>query len=455
VAKRKDLYVAVDLGGTKIQASLVERSGVIVARTKQPTPRHGGAEAVLIALEGAIQTLLDERPQVSSGEVAAIGVGVPGVVDPKKGLIVVTPNMGFANCKLRSRLRKAFGVPVAVGNDCNLGALGEKWLGSARRATSAMVILVGTGIGGGFVQKSRVWRGARETASEIGHVVMQIHGPRCGCGNHGCLEALASRSAIERQLREAVAAGRSTVLTELLSSQLDVIRSGVLRQALELGDELVTEVVRRAAEVLGYACLSVRHLLDPEVIVLGGGVIEACGRFMMPIVQQIVETDRLPGARDGGHVFVSALGDDAVVLGAAALAQMHVGLDPLRPKRPPVPDYPKIIRGGSGKLQVADRTYSQGLYVTVGARVKSLKGALAAEPDGRVQIAPEHLLKPCRGGPEVLFIGIGRAVQFDLSADAAEFLRRRAIQWQTMPLDEAVAAFNGSKKRRAAILCAS
>ena len=130
-----------------------------------------------------------------------------------------------------------------------------------------------------------------------------------------------SRTAIERDIREAVEAGRETVLTDLLDGDLERIKSKALKRALKKGDDLVTEVMRRASEVLGYACLTVRHLLDPEVIVLGGGVMEACGKFIMPIVEEVMASDALPGATSGGKVVRSELEDDAGVLGAAALAR--------------------------------------------------------------------------------------------------------------------------------------
>ncbi|MBN2024913.1 MAG: ROK family protein [Pirellulales bacterium] len=450
MSKANRAYAVVDVGGTKIQAALVDRSGVVAARNKQPTPRGVEPEPILAAIEDALTDVLRQ----SREPVVAIGIGVPGVVDPPRGLIVGTPNMGLSDCPIGARLEKRFDLPVALGNDCNLGALGEKWLGSARGANSVMSILVGTGIGGGFVQKSRLWRGAREVASEIGHIVMQIGGPTCGCGNRGCLEALASRSAIERQLREAVAAGRSTILTDLLAGDLNVIRSSVLRQALELKDAVVAEVIDRAAEVLGHACLTVRHLLDPEVIVLGGGVIEACSAHFMPIIQRIVESDRLPAARDGGHVLISSLGDDAVVLGAAALARIHVGDDPFKSGDAALPAYPKITLAGSGELKVGEKTYPKGLYVTVSAKAKSLKEHPIAESDGRLRIETEHLVKPCRGGPELLFLGAARGQQWQLSDAAAEYLRQRAIGWQVLPTDEAVKAFNQSTLRRAAIFYA-
>ena len=129
----------------------------------------------------------------------------------------------------------------------------------------------------------------------MGHIVMQIGGPVCGCGNYGCLEALASRTAIERDIRAALAAGRTSKLTEISGGDLSVIRSGAIRKALKADDPLVTGIVHRASETLGYACLTVRHLIDPEVIVLGGGLIEACSEYMMPTLENIVGSDRLPG----------------------------------------------------------------------------------------------------------------------------------------------------------------
>ena len=208
------LYLGVDIGGTKVQASLVEESGQTLQRERYRTPRDSGPEPVLLGIEKAIEEVL-AKGVVRPKDLTAIGVAVPGVVDPDSAQVIVTPNMSLSGVKIGSHLEGKFRVPIAVGNDCNLGALGEKWLGSARQADSLVAILVGTGIGGGYVQKGKLWRGARESAAEIGHIVMQIDGPTCGCGNRGCLEALASRTAIERDVRQAVAGGRSSVLSAL------------------------------------------------------------------------------------------------------------------------------------------------------------------------------------------------------------------------------------------------
>ncbi len=445
------LYIGVDIGGTKIQAILVNGAGVILQRQRCSTPKGEQPEPVLQAAEDLIKKLLAEE-NLSVSEVSAIGAAVAGLVEPKKGLIVVTPNMSLSGVGLGARWKERFQRPVAVGNDTNLGTLAERWLGAARNARSAFGIFVGTGIGGGFVIRNRIWRGAREAAAEIGHMVMEIHGPLCGCGNRGCLEALASRTAIEGQIRHAIQNGRQSILTELTGGDLGRIRSGLLRQALEAGDSLVREVLQRAAELLGYACLSVRHLLDPEVIILGGGVIEACGHLMVPIVKGIVESDRLPGARPGGHILVSALGDDAVALGAAALGARKVGRNPLKKRFALLPKYPKLRLGSDNQIAAQGQTYSQDFCVFTSGKVRNRRQELLASenaPGPRLSL-PE-IEKLAQGGAEVVFIGTGFSHCLEIPPEVQEYLALRAIRLERLPTPEAVQAFNSCKKRKAGL----
>ncbi len=449
---RQRLYLGVDVGGTKVQASLVGESGAIVTRQRCRTPRGCTPEEVLSAIETAMQDALKKAGR-KPRDLKAIGIAIPGVVDPKAGLVVMTPNMNLTGVEIRSRIQGKFDVPVALGNDCNLGALGERWLGAARHAKSVVAILVGTGIGGGYVEKGRLRQGARESAGEIGHIVMQIDGPKCGCGNHGCLEALASRSAIERDIREGIEAGQASVLPALASGDLSVIRSGLIRRAMTAGDELVTEIVRRATEVLGHACLTVRHLIDPEVIVIGGGLAEACGDFMLPIVQKIVADDGLAGARPGGDVFLSALGDDAVVLGAVALARREVGRPPFKKRFDAWPPYPEIAWEGFGKVTVAGASHAEDIYLPVTGKVKTRDKTLARQLYGSSHtVGPKELEKVCKGGPAVLFVGTGDPGKMTLNEESRQFLARRAIDCEVLPTPEAVVAYNASRQRRAALL---
>ncbi len=284
-------------------------------------------------------------------------------------------------------------------------------------------------------------------------MIMQIDGPKCGCGNRGCFEALASRTAIERDIRLAIAAGRPSVLVELAGGDLSVIRSGMIRKALDVEDELVTGVMRRAAEVLGYACVNVRHLIDPEAIVFGGGVIEACSDFIMPIVDNIVGRDPLPGAREGGRVLLSALGDDAVVLGAVAAARKVAGRSPFKKRFFVKPRYPEITRVGFGEITVGTETFSRDVYIAVSGKVKKRDDSLAKELYGSAhQIGPKELEKVCKGGPEVLFVGAGKASKVELTDDARRFLDQRSIRCEILPTVKAVESYNKSKQRKAALM---
>lgn len=443
-------FVAVDVGGTKILGVLADRRGVIRARERLPTPRTDNPAEIVEAIEGVIEAVLKDE-DLSHRDVTAIGVAIPGVVDPKKGTIVRTPNSCLSGVHLVPRLESRFGCRVILGNDCNLGTLGEVWLGSARGAKSAMGIFVGTGIGAGFAQKKKIWRGAREVAGEIGHIVMEIGGPLCGCGNRGCFEALAGRAAIERDIRDAVAKGESTLLTEILDGDLSVIRSKALKQALEKGDPLVERIMRRAAEIIGYACLTVRHLLDPEWIVLGGGVMEACGDTLWPTIQAVVNSDQLPGARERGGLCLSALGDDAVVLGAVAIAARKVGINVFKSLRNI--KYPCVEECHPGSITIAGKQYEEDVVILSHGRVKKAGSKLVNESDA--WLCEELLEMLTRGGVETVILGLGFDVKNTDISKTYECFARRRISLLALPTPQAVIAYERSNTRRSAYFCVS
>ncbi len=449
------MYLGVDVGGTKVQAMLVRESGEIVGRQKRSTPRKQGPERIVAALEKCIEDAV-KKGEVGLDELSAVGVAVPGVVDPERGLVVVAPNIDLIGVELGTLLKARFEAPIVVGNDGNFGALGESWLGSARNTRSALYICVGTGIGSGLVRRGKLWRGDRNAAGEIGHMVMQLDGPKCGCGGRGCFEALASRSAIERDLRDAVAAGRKTILAELTGGDLSIIRSGMIRKALDAEDELVVEIVRRAAEVLGRACVNVRHLIDPEAIVLGGGVIEACSGFIMPIVENIVGLDPLHGAREGGRVLLSALGDDAVALGAVAAARGAIGRSPFKKRSRLKTNYPRIERVEFGEITIGNEPFGGDVYILADGKVKKRDKAISKKLHGSAHtIGAKELKRVCKRAPEVLYIGSGFSDMVELSDDARHFLAQRAIECDISPTPEAAERYNRSKLRKAALIHAT
>jgi glucokinase len=315
----KSFYIGIDVGGTKIAAAVVTPEGKILGREKGSTPRGRGAAGVLAAMAEVVdEAMLDA--DVKPRKLEGIGVGVPGIVDSAGGRVVAAPNIPIAGAPIAASLRRRYGVPVTLGNDVNVGVLGERWLGAGRGIDDLVGVFPGTGVGGGVVCGGRLLTGAHGAAAELGHIVLNPGGPLCGCGARGCLEAYASRRAIERDLREGARGGRPTQIAELNGGRLDVIKSRVLAEALRLGDPLVTDVMRAAAQRLGDGCVAIRHCFDPKLIVLGGGLVEACGGFILPIVRERLSADPLFRRVGDCRLKASELGDDAVILGAVALA---------------------------------------------------------------------------------------------------------------------------------------
>jgi glucokinase len=314
----KGFYVGVDVGGTKIAAGLVTAGGKILAWEKVSTPRKGGPGAVMSAIARVVRGVIRDGGR-KARKLKGIGIGVPGLVDARSGKVLAAPNVDIAGYPIAAELRRRFEARVAIGNDVNLGVLGERWLGAGRGVDDFVGLFPGTGVGGGVVSGGELLLGAHGAAGELGHVVLDPAGPRCGCGARGCLEAYASRTAIEAAIRAGVRGGESSGIVELNGGKLDVIKSKVLARALRRRDPLVTRVMRAAAERLGEGCVSIRHCFDPEIFVMGGGLIEACGDFILPIVRRRLAQDTLFKKAGECRVVPSRLGDDAVVLGAVSL----------------------------------------------------------------------------------------------------------------------------------------
>ena len=315
---KKKVYIGIDVGGTKISGALISSRGAILARRKIPSPKNGRSQAVVNALCALIQELR-ATPQAKKHKCSGIGIGIPGVVDLARRNIIKTPNIDLSGVPLSSLLGKKFRTKVLLENDVNLGTLGEKAFGAARRARHVVGLFPGTGIGGGLILDGKLFGGAHGAAGEIGHMVMDLNGPLCGCGHHGCLEALASRWAIERDIRQALRQHKKTVLKKLIKDKRAPIKSGLLKEALKRKDPLTRKILSKKAQVLGSACINLRRLVDPEMIVLGGGLIEACGGFMLPIIRKTVAADRFFKKLKPCPVVAAALGDDAILKGAAAL----------------------------------------------------------------------------------------------------------------------------------------
>ena len=265
-----------------------------------------------------------DEADLSLKQVSAIGIGAPGSVNSAEGTVIFAPNMeGWKDIPLKKELEKLLGIPVFVENDCNIGALGVYAAELKSKPSSMVGIFVGTGIGGGIIINGELYGGAGHTAGEIGHMVLDINGPKCGCGNKGCFEALASRTAMFQQIKTAVKAGQKTILTEMLGPDLTDLRSGDLRKAIRKGDKFVDKVVEEAAEYIGIATANIINILNPEVVVLGGGVMEALQDEMMSVIVETARDYAMAGSMRGVEIVASDLGDNAGITGGAVLARRN------------------------------------------------------------------------------------------------------------------------------------
>lgn len=317
----KDFLVGVDLGGTKILTGVFTPKLELIGLAKISTKPHRGVETVIERIAHCVHEAVDEC-DLSLKQIRAVGVGAPGAVDPEKGQVIFAPNMeGWKDIPLQKELEKRIDLPVVLGNDCNLCTLGvyETELKSKPRHVVGMFI--GTGIGGGLIVNGQLLLGYNLTAGEVGHMVLDVNGPKCGCGNRGCLEAVASRTALFRRVQSALKEGQKTLLTDLLGADLKDMRSGDLRKAIRKGDRLVQKIVEEAAEYLGIGVANLINLFNPEVVVLGGGVMEALENEIMPVLVKTAEEHVLPGTMKGIEIRASRLGDNAGITGAAVLAR--------------------------------------------------------------------------------------------------------------------------------------
>jgi len=319
---KQDLIVGVDLGGTKILAGVFGPQLKLIQTAKLSTKSDRGFESVVERIARCIRDAIDEA-DLSIKQVKAIGIGAPGAVDPDSGEVIFAPNLQWKNAPLKKKLEQLLEIPVHVENDCNICTLGVHEVELKSKPRSMIGIFLGTGIGGGLILDGKLFGGFNRTAGEIGHMVLLVGGPKCGCGNLGCFEALASRTAIFRELQKGVKEGQKSVLTEMLGADLADMKSGDLRKALKKGDKLVEHVIEDAAEYTGIAVANFINIFNPEVIVLGGGIIDALEDEMMSIIVETALDYAMPGTTKGIEIIASKLGDHAGIHGGAVLARQR------------------------------------------------------------------------------------------------------------------------------------
>jgi len=316
-------WIGFDLGGTKMLAVVYNSKFKKIGKARKKTKGREGMEAGLKRINSVIQEALDDA-KVSADQVCGLGIGCPGPLDLKKRQIRTAPNLGWDDVPVADSIEKEFGFPVTIANDVDAGVFGEYSFGAGQGARCVVGIFPGTGVGGGCVYEGKLFRGANCTCMEIGHIPILPAGRLDGAGNSGSLEGLASRLSIASDAAGAAYRGQAPNLLEDAGTDLSDIRSGALANSVKKGDKAVEKIIEKACDHLASSVVTIVHLLAPDVIVFGGGLIEAMPEMMLPRIEKSAKRRILPSLAGVFEVKEAKLGDDAGVMGAAALAKQAV-----------------------------------------------------------------------------------------------------------------------------------
>lgn len=314
------VWVGFDLGGTKMMAVVFDDDLNVIARKRRRTRQKGGDGVKLERLAETIEMALDSAG-VGKSAVRGIGAGCPGPLDLTQGIILQAPNLGWDDVRLQDFLEAQFGCPATICNDVDAGVYGEYSRGAAQGARCVVGVFPGTGIGGGCVYEGRIFHGTRASCMEVGFIQMATEGAAAGVGPVGTLEGIASRLAISAEAAKAVYRGQAPNLAADAGSDLREIRSGALARAIEAGDTVIEQIISRAAEQVGRGIGSLVNLLAPDIVVLGGGLVEAMPDLYLKSVRRGTERNVLPSLASEFKIKTAELGDYATATGAAAWAR--------------------------------------------------------------------------------------------------------------------------------------
>lgn len=314
-----EVVAGIDLGGTNVKAGVVTSEGRLLAKDSRPTRADEGLEAVLEMMTESVRAAVNASG-VDRAEVQAVGIGAPGPMNWQTGVVYSPPNLpGWDNVPLAGLMKERLGAPVFVDNDANVACFGEFWQGAGRDVDSMVLLTLGTGVGGGIVVMGKLLRGPDGTAAEIGHLCVKRNGRQCNCGAKGCLEQYASVTGMLKTAVKGINEGHDTILTDLCGGDLDQLTGKMISEAIERGDGFAAWVMEETGVWLGTSIGSLVNLLNPEMVVLGGGMIAAGDVLFQPIRETAAnQSFDVPGQR--AEIIPAQLGNDAGTIGAAGCA---------------------------------------------------------------------------------------------------------------------------------------
>ena len=308
--------ICLDIGGTKVLGAIFDETEKIVFRLKKKTKPKEGSQNVEDTIISVVDELLSGYG-ITIDDVKAIAAGAPGVINQDTGVILFSPNLPWANYEIKRIIEERFHIPFFIGNDVNTGVYGEWKYGAARGLTHVVGLFIGTGMGGGLILDGKLYMGYNFKGAELGHMILNAEGPRCNCGQRGCLESFSSKLGMTDYIRQQIQRGRSSLMESAITD--GVFKSKAMKAAFEADDDVMLEAIDRACHYLAIASGSLVNIFSPEMIVFGGGVMEALGdAFLEKIVDQ-VDLYCMPSIRTSVKFAKAELNDDSILYGALAL----------------------------------------------------------------------------------------------------------------------------------------
>ena len=318
-SNKKSYYAGIDLGGTFIKCGIVDSDGKLLIKDKIPTNKARPFEELVKDMAG----LVSELEKKACVKLKSVGVGSPGTVDSKTGVVVYCGNLGFHKVPLGRELQKLLNLPIYVTNDANAAALGESFIGAGKKYKDMILVTLGTGVGGGIIIDGKLFEGNRSAGTEVGHIVICKDGEQCTCGRRGCFETYASATALVRQAKKAMEADRESVLWKLCGGNIDALDGKMFFDAVELCDKTAKKVLRSYTDYLAEGIVNLANVFRPQIVLIGGGISAAGDLLLNPLRRKVSRL--LFGGNKYAHVElkIASLGNDAGILGCAKLAMSN------------------------------------------------------------------------------------------------------------------------------------